>query len=119
MKDIKDQSIAQEAYEFISEELTYYPDLPQYSAEELAEHKDDKELWDKLEEELDCFRICDACGAPMLDGFLVYGADHYCSGECLHTVMTEEEYEKEYEEYDSGTFWTTWYENSRRYIEKK
>jgi hypothetical protein len=77
MKDIKDQSIAQEAYEFISEELTYYPDLPQYTAEELAEHKDDKELWDKLEEELDCFRICDACGAPMLDGFLVHGADHY------------------------------------------
>lgn len=99
-------------YNFISEELTYHPELPQFSAQELAARKGDKELWDELEDKLDCFRICDACGEPMIDGYIVYGADHYCSEECLHTVMTEEEYLKEYEEYGSDTFWTTCLKNS-------
>lgn len=105
-----------ETYEFISEELTYYPELPQFSAEDLAAKKGDEEFWYELEEQLDCFRICDACGEPMLDGFVVQGANHYCSEDCLHTVMTEEEYMKEHEECDSDTFWTMWFDNSQRYI---
>lgn len=105
-----------ETYEFISEELTYYPELPQFTAEELIARKDDTDLWDKLEEQLDCFRICEVCGEPMLEGFLVDGADHYCSEKCLHTFMTEDEYMQEYEEYDSDTFWTTWFDNSQRYL---
>ena len=108
-----------DTYDFISKELTYHPELPQFSAQELEARKDDKELWDDLEDKLDCFRICDACGEPMIDGFLVYGADHYCSEECLHTVMTEEEYLKEYEEFGSDTFWTTWYENAKCFNELK
>lgn len=103
-----------DTYDFISKELTYHPELPQYSAEELAARKDDRVLWDELEDKLDCFRICDACGEPMLDGFVVQGANHYCSEDCLHTVMTEEEYMKEHEECDSDTFWTTWFDNSQR-----
>jgi len=107
-----------DAYNFISEELTYYPELPQYSAEELAACKGDKEFWDDLEDKLDCFRMCDACGEPMLDGFLVGGDDHYCSDDCLHTVMTDEEYMEQYEEYGIDTFWTTWWDNSKRYIKQ-
>ena len=104
-----------DAYNFISKELAFYPELPQYSAEELAAHKDDKEFWADLEDKLDCFRMCDACGEPMLDGFLVDGANHYCSEECLHTVLTDEEYMERYEELGSDTFWTTWWDNSIRY----
>lgn len=104
-----------EAYDFISKELTYHPELHQYSAEELAAHKGDKEFWDELEDKLDCFRVCYACREPMLDGFLIDGANHYCSEECLHTVLTDEEYLERYEELGSDTFWTTWWDNSIRY----
>ena len=106
-----------EAYNFISEELTFYPELPQYSVEELASRKGDKEFWNDLEDKLDCFRMCDACGKPMLDGFIIGGGEaYYCSEECLHTVMTDEEYMELYEELGSDTFWTTWWDNSKRYI---
>lgn len=106
-----------ETYKFISEELTYHPELSQFSAKELAARKDDKKFWYDLMDELDCFRICDVCGEPMLDGFLVRGDNHYCSEKCLHTVMTEEEYLNDCEEYGPPTMWTTWFDNSLRYIE--
>ena len=41
-----------EIYEFISEELTYYPELPQFTAEELIARKDDNDSWEELEEQL-------------------------------------------------------------------
>ena len=107
-----------DVYNFLSEELTYHPELRQYSAEELATHKSDKELWDELEDKLDCFRVCDACGEPMLDGFLIGGGEAYfCSEECRRTQMSDEEYMRQYEdEYGYDTFWTTWWDNSKRYI---
>ena len=104
-----------DTYGFISEELTYHLELPQYSAEELAAHKGDKDFWYELEDKLDCFRICDVCGEPMLDGFLVDGARHFCSEECLHKVMTDEEYMEYFKHDDNDTFWTTWWDNSQRY----
>ena len=101
-------------YDFISEELTYHPELPQYSPEELAARKDDMDFWSNLEEQLDCFRICDVCGEPMLEGFLVCGSMHYCSEECLQRDWTEEEYLDLCEDEDNDTFWTTWFDNSKR-----
>lgn len=53
------------------------------------------------------YRICDVCGKVMWEGFLIYGWEHYCSEECLHTEYTKEEYAKLYDE-DDG-FWTHWY----------
>ena len=106
-----------DVYDFLSEELTYHPELHQYSAEELATHKGDKEFWYELEDKLDCFRMCNACGEPMLDGFLIGGGEAYfCSEECRRTVMSDEEYMEQYEELGSDTFWTTWWDNSKRYI---
>ena len=105
-----------DTYNFISEELTYYPELPQYSAEELAAHKGDNEFWAELGEKLDCFRMCDVCGEPMLEGFIIYGGEsHYCSEDCRRRIISDKEYIRQYNEWDSDTFWTTLWDNSIRY----
>lgn len=39
-----EERIYADTYEFISKELTYHPELPQFSAEELAARKGDRVL---------------------------------------------------------------------------
>ena len=54
------------------------------------------------------YRICSVCGKKMREGYMVEGGGgYYCSDECLHKEMTEEEYEKYYE--DGVMFYTEWY----------
>lgn len=81
----------------------------------LTEHTSDADFWDRLSEELDCFRICDECGQPMIEGFVVDGCSTYCSEECLHKHISEEDYREAYNNGDGDTYWTTWYEESNIY----
>ena len=98
---------------FISKELTYHPELPQLSTEELAARKDDEEFWQELTESLDCFRVCDNCGRPMIEGFCVDDCDTYCSETCLHEQYDDEKYKAIF---DEGTaYYTVWYEDSVSY----
>lgn len=100
-------------YDFLSKELTYHPELPQFSAEDLAARKDDRDFWQQLSEHLDCFRICDNCGRPMIEGYCVDDCDTYCSEVCMHEQYKEDVCKKLF---DEGTaYYTVWYEDSISY----
>lgn len=52
-------------------------------------------------------RRCSACGKLMRKGYCISdGEYYYCSDECLHEDMPEEEYNKLYE--DDLAYWTEW-----------
>ena len=60
------------------------------------------------EYEIDTMRVCSHCGKLMNEGYCIEnGAYYYCSDDCLHANMTEEEYLDLYEEGD--TYYTEWY----------
>jgi len=79
----------------------------------------DTDFWNELSEQLDCFRICDECGKPMIEGYVVDGCETYCSEECLHKHITDEEYNNLYDNGNGNTYWTTWYEDSITYQNSK
>lgn len=68
---------------------------------------------------MDCFRICDECGKPMIEGYVVDGCDAYCSDECLHKHLTDKEFDHLYNDGSGDTYWTTWYEDSITYNKHK
>lgn len=51
----------------------------------------------------------------MIEGFVVDGCQTYCSEECLHKHISEEDYREAYNDGDGDTYWTTWYEDSNTY----
>lgn len=53
-------------------------------------------------------RVCNVCGKRMVDGFVIYDSEYYCSDECLATVYSNEEYNKIYDEGDG--YWTEWWD---------
>ena len=56
------------------------------------------------------FRRCSECGKLMQEGYMICsGEAYYCSDECLHKSMTEEEYESLCDEISTDTCWTQWY----------
>lgn len=67
-------------------------------------------------EELDSIRICEHCGAPMHEGYLVNDFDTYCSEACARAATTEmgwtEETFNEHlanaEDENSCIYWTQW-----------
>lgn len=62
-------------------------------------------------EELDLqhIRCCSECGKPMYEGFCIEsGLEYYCSEECLHKNLPEEEYAKLYDEGRGDSYWTSW-----------
>ena len=99
-------------YNFLIEECKTMPELWEKFGVGVMEHTSDVDFWDRLSEELDCFRVCNECGKPMIEGFVVDGCDTYCSEECLHKHMSEEDYDESYNNGDGDTYWTTWYEDS-------
>ena len=107
-KEYKNEDI----YEFLVSECRYYPDLWKEFGKGILSHTEDADFWDSLSEPLDCLRVCDECGKPMIEGYVVDGCDTYCSDECLHKNLTDEEYEELYEDGNGDTYWTTWYEDS-------
>lgn len=55
------------------------------------------------------FRVCSECGKIMNNGYCIEnGEDYYCDSECLHINMTEEEFEKLYDEGNGDSYWTEW-----------
>ena len=102
-------------YEFLAKECQSIPELEEEFVTRLETHTCDADFFDRLSEELDCFRICDECGEPMIEGFVVDGCCTYCSEECLHKHISKEDFNNSYDNGNGDTYWTTWYENSNIY----
>ena len=101
-----------QVYDFLIEECKLYPNLWKEYGTGLVSHSTNAEFWENLSEELDCFRICDECGKPMIEGYVVDGCNTYCSEDCLHKHITEEEFISLFDNGDGDTYYTNWYENS-------
>lgn len=99
-----------DVYKFLTEECRQYKTLWEKYGDGIVSYTTDADFWESLSEELDCFRICDECGKPMIVGYLVNGGDTYCSDECLHKHLTNKEFDELYDGGNSDTYWTTWYE---------
>lgn len=94
-------------YEFLAEEIKHYPDIMQLSSSDLMAYKEDRNFWEELSEKIDCFRICDHCRQPMIEGYCIDdGFEHYCSDECLHTHYSTEEYERMYADSNGISYYT-------------
>ena len=60
-------------------------------------------------EEMDCPRTCSHCGKGMHSGYCIEGGQaYYCSDECLHANMTQEEYLNLYDEGNGDSYYTEW-----------
>ena len=54
-------------------------------------------------------RICDVCHKAMTEGYYDgdYTGKYFCSDECLHTEMTDEEWHEHYSD-DGQSYYTEW-----------
>lgn len=102
-------------YGFIALECQHDPDLWSEFGEGLTMQTTDHDFWERLSEKLDCFRICDECGKPMIEGYVVDGCDAYCSVECLHKNLSNEDFISLSKDPNGDTYWTTWYEDSNTF----
>ena len=61
-------------------------------------------------ERLHCdIRTCNECDKEMTEGYCIEnGIEYYCSDECLHKNITEEEYLKLYDNGNGDSYWTEW-----------
>ena len=114
MKELTNNDI----YTFISKELSFHPKMPQYTPEELMEKKDEKNLWEDLIEQLDCLTICEVCGKPMIEGYIMNGS-HYCSDVCLYEDYSKEQVKELCSDNNDECYYTNWYENSITYNTKQ
>ena len=81
--------------------------LKQYMAGYVIDNTDVEELVDELD--LQHTRCCSHCGNPMYEGFCIEnGAEYYCSEECLHKHLSEEEYNDLYDDGKGESYWTSW-----------
>ena len=106
-------------YDFLAEECRQDACLWAQFGKGILSHTANADFWEQLSEQLDCFRICEECEKPMIEGYLVDGCSTYCSDECLHKHYSEEEFNALYNEGDGDTYWTTWYEDSITYKIRK
>ena len=104
-----------DVYEFLAEECRYDEFLWKEYGEGILSRTTDRDFWDSLADHLDCLRVCDECGKPMVEGFLIETGEHYCSEECLLKHTTWEHYLELYADGDGDSFWTTWYEDSKTF----
>lgn len=102
-------------YEFLLEECKHHPNMLEKYGKGLIYHTADVSFFEELGEQLDCFRICEECGKPMIEGYVVDGCNTYCSDDCLFKNITPEEYENSYDNGKGDSYWTTWYEDSLIY----
>lgn len=66
-----------------------------------------QEAIDELD--LEHVRCCSECGKPMYEGFCIEdGAEYYCSDECLHKNINQEEYDAFYDDGRGDSYWTSW-----------
>jgi hypothetical protein len=82
-------------------------DIQELMADYVMKHSTAEELVDELE--LENIRVCSECGKPMTEGYCIEnGAEYYCSEECLHKNLTDEEYENLYDEGRGDSYYTSW-----------
>lgn len=75
--------------------------------DDFIENGNIQEAIDELD--LEHSRCCSECGKPMYEGFCIEnGAEYYCSEECLHKNISEEEYAKLYDDGRGDSYWTSW-----------
>jgi len=101
-----------DTYEFLAEECRNRPELWAEFGTGILSRTENIDHWELLSNYLDCFRICDECGKPMIEGYVVNGCATYCSDECLHKHLTDEEFNNLFDDGNGDTYWTTWYEDS-------
>lgn len=54
-------------------------------------------------------RYCSACHKQMTQGYCIEnGVDYACNVECLHQLMTQEEFDELYDDGNGDTYWTEW-----------
>ena len=105
-------------FEFLEKECQNNEELWDEFGAGILSQTTDVNFWNSLSEHLDCFRICDECGKPMIEGYVVDGCDAYCSDECLHKHLSDEEFASCYDNGEGDTYWTTWYEDFITYKNK-
>jgi hypothetical protein len=82
-------------------------DIKEFMADFVIRHSKASELVDELD--LEHIRVCSECGKPMTEGFCIEdGAQYYCSEDCLHKNLTEEEYDNLYDEGRGDSYYTSW-----------
>jgi len=82
-------------------------DIKEFMADFVIRQSKTSELVNELD--LEHIRVCSECGKPMTEGFCIEdGADYYCSEECLHKNLTEEEYNDLYDDGKGESYWTSW-----------
>lgn len=75
--------------------------------DDFIENGNIQEAIDELD--LEHVRCCSECGKSMYEGFCIEnGAEYYCSEECLHKNISEEEYTKLYDDGRGDSYWTSW-----------
>ena len=75
--------------------------------DDFIDNGDIQEAVDELD--LEHIRCCSECGKPMYEGFCIEnGVEYYCSEECLHKHISEEEYDKLYDDGKGDSYWTSW-----------
>lgn len=61
---------------------------------------------------IDTKRTCTECGKEMTKGYCIEnGIEYYCSEECLHKNISEEEFNELYDKGNGDSYWTEWEEN--------
>ena len=105
----------EQTYAFLAEECRRIPQLWDRFGQGIIARTTDPGFWHDLSDHLDCFRVCDECGNPMIEGYVVDGHETYCSDNCLHKHISEEEFDVLYDDGYGDTYWTTWYEDSLTY----
>ena len=94
--------------ELINEIKTKNPNISDNDIDDIFSKISYQDIIDEYD--IDGMRVCSHCGKLMNEGYCIEsGMAYYCSDECLHANMTEEEYLELYDEGDGDTYYTQWY----------
>lgn len=75
---------------------------------ETFKHRD-KEYFSLCPDCEDDLRLCDECGTPMKEGFVISGGEeYYCNEKCLHKHFTKKEFLELYDDGNGDSYWTEW-----------
>lgn len=59
----------------------------------------------------DHIRQCTECNSIMQEGYCIEnGLEYYCCDECLHKNITQEEFDRLYDNGNGDTYYTEWYQ---------